>query len=465
MRKICLTLLLFIPLFFAHIEEAYAPCISPGGLACGVCGCPGLLSDCQTHCLCVSDKETGSANDPTTTMGHITAEFQKQRKWMVDQFFKEPNAKDGLGVLAALKILTSQLTTIGMLQVEVIGTFFDAKHQLETQRLFQQLTAEAHKDYHPNEQLCEVGTLSYSLASSSRKNEVMRSLLSKRSTDRQLLAKDTIGSGATDSDKRSRLNQFIKKYCDPNDNRKNLDTLCKRSENKKELFNKDINYTALIETPLTLDLDFTSTTADGQRVTDDEEALFAMTANLFAHELPAQVVEGKYLADDKENPNYRGAAVAYLDWRALVAKRSVAANSIASIIAEKTKGTEQAQPFIYALIEEMGKGQSNALTADDIRKTIGDRPSYFAQMEILTKKLYQNPNFYSDLYDKPANVLRKDVAIQAATLMQKRDLYHSYLRSEMLMAVMLESALVEEQLLIDNEIGPGRQGIPRDPRK
>jgi hypothetical protein len=459
MKKLCLVILFFVPFLLMPVERAYAGCINPGYGGCSLCGCPGLLNGCQNHCLCVSDTETGSASKPETTMGHITEEFKKQRKWLVDQFFKEPNAKDGLGVLAAFKILTSQLTAIGMLQVEAIGAFFDAKHQLETQRLFQQMTAEAHKDYHPSEELCEVASLSYSLSSSSRKKDLTRAAISKRSTDRQLLAKDTIGMQAATSDKRSRLNQFILKYCDKNDNRKNLDLLCMRSENKRELFNKDINFSATIGIPLTLDLDFNNAASQ----TADTEALFAMTANLFAHELPPQMIEEKYMTSDNK-PNYQGAAVAYMDWRSLAAKRSVAANSIASIAGLKTKGSEEVQPFIYALIQQMSKGDEE-LSADDIKKMIGENPSYYAQMEVLTKKLYQNPTFYSNLYDKPANVLRKDVAIQAATLMQKRDLFHSLLRSEMLMAVMLETALIDEQLRIDNEFNPGRQGIPANPRE
>ncbi len=459
MKKFITIILLFIPLFFLPIETTYAACCPDPVCACG--DCTPHLKGCESHCTCISTSETGSPSDKNTTMGHITEEFRKQRKWLVDQFFKEPNAKDGLGVLAALKIMASQLTSIGMLQVEVIGTFFDAKHQLETQRLFQQLAAQAHKDYHPSEELCEVGTMARSLATSDRKNDITRAAISKRSTERQLLAKDTIGTVGKTSDGITRLTQFRKKYCNKKDNRGNLELLCKNSENKTHLFNKDINYTATIGSPLTLDLDFSE---EGKDTTDDEEALFALTANLFAHEIPEQISQGKFLTDDNQ-PNLEGAANVYLDWRALTAKRSVAANSIASIAALKTKGNSESQPFIYALIKEMTKSKDKELDPNEIQKLIGDKPSYYAQMDVLTKKIYQTPNFYSDLYDKPANVLRKEVAIQAATLMQKRDLYHSYLRSEMLLAVMLESALIEEQKEVDNEFNKAKQGAGKDPRR
>lgn len=458
-KKLLPLLLVTLLLSLSFSQKAMAFSCRPP--TCGDC-CPAKLEECQTHCLCVSTGETGTPDRPETTLGHITSEFSKQRKWLVDQFFKEPNRKDGLGVLAALKIMASQLTTVGMLQVEAIGTFFDAKHQLETQRLFQTLTAKAHKDYHASEELCEIGTMSRSLAASSRSKELIKSVFSKRSTDRQLLAQDTIATEAAFSDKRTRLHQFIKKYCDKDDNKGNLDLLCMKSDNERKLFNKDINYTATVDTPLTLDLEFSNSGSDP---TDDEEALFAMAANIFAHDLAPQKKQEIFLTTNEE-PNMAGAAGAYLDWRALTAKRSVAANSLASIIGEKAKGDTQAKPFIYSFINEITEGEGSQLPTEEIEDLLGDRPSYFAQMEVLTKKLYQNPNFYSDLYDKPANVLRKDVAIQAATLMQKRDLYHSYLRSEMLLAVMLETALVDEQSRIDNEFTRGiNDGEMEDPRQ
>jgi hypothetical protein len=101
---------------------------------------------------------------------------------------------------------------------------------------------------------------------------------------------------------------------------------------------------------------------------------------------------------------------------------------------------------MYAIMKEMG------LEEEEIKKYLGDRPSYYAQMEILTKKLYQNPTFYTELYDKPANVERKNVSLQAIELMQKRDIYRSILRSEAILSVMLETALGEHQEKVVNEI-------------
>jgi hypothetical protein len=83
------------------------------------------------------------------------------------------------------------------------------------------------------------------------------------------------------------------------------------------------------------------------------------------------------------------------------------------------------------------------LGSDGAGNEIG--PSYYAQMEVLTKKIYQNPDFYTNLYDKPANVERKEVAMQAIGLMQKFDLFKSYLRTEASLSVLLETSIQDLQ--------------------
>ena len=65
--------------------------------------------------------------------------------------------------VGGLQLMANQLTAVMTQQVFAIGKLFDAKHQLETQRLLQQKYARAHKDYHPSEQMCEIGTFSRDL--------------------------------------------------------------------------------------------------------------------------------------------------------------------------------------------------------------------------------------------------------------------------------------------------------------
>ena len=452
MKKIIFTLMISGIIFLAlPLQHANAGCCPP---TCSGCGCAAYINGpaCSQGCGTISTEETGTSDKPTTTIGHITDEFRKHRIWMVEAFFKDPKAGDKIGLLAAMKLMTEQLVASGMQQVQIIGSFFDAKHQLETQRLFQQLTAQAHKDYHPSEGLCEFGTITRSLAPSNRNIDLTAQAYAKRSVERQVLNKNSISAQGTLSDQKSRLAQFIKNYCNPLDNSGNLDLLCQKGSAKTEMKNKDVNYTALIEAPLTLDVDFSE---NGQDQTEDEDALFALSANLFANTTMPTVPAISLIDRKTGEPDYGGSAKHYQDSRALAAKRSVAVNSLAAITGLKAKGSPESQPFIYALLKEMG---GDDMDVETIKELLGERPSYNAQMKVLTQYLYQQPNFYADLYDKPANVLRKDVAMQAAELMQKRDIYRSLLRAEVILATMLETAIEQHQQKVTNEFNRAREG-------
>ena len=121
--------------------------------------------------------------------------------------------------------------------------------------------------------------------------------------------------------------------------------------------------------------------------------------------------------------------------RSLVAMRSVGMSSMAQIIGEKSRGLATGNvilPPIGALLREMG------MTDDQILNYVSIAPSYNAQMEILTKKIFQHPEFISNLYDKPANVKRIRTALSAIEVMQERDIHNAMQRREMLTSMILE---------------------------
>jgi hypothetical protein len=146
-----------------------------------------------------------------------------------------------------------------------------------------------------------------------------------------------------------------------------------------------------------------------------------------------------------------------MELRSIVAKRSVAENSYNAIAAMKSDGSTaldaggnvvpmNARIFLEPVLTELG------VPAAEVLALIGENPSYYAQMEILTKKVYQNPDFFTSLYDTPANVDRKLVSLQAIKLMQKFDLFKSFLRNEASFAVLLELAVVDLQREIEDQI-------------
>jgi hypothetical protein len=404
----------------------YPPCVAQ------------LSGTCSAGCVATSQQQ----RDITTRF--ITGEFTFHRTWMVDVFFEQH-------LLPALMLFAEQISAAAMGQVVSVGMFLDAKHQLETQRLFQQMMAEAHKDYHPSEGMCTFGTNVRSLAASDRNVDLTAMGISNRVLQRELLSGSATAGGGQTSDYLSRIAQFRALYCNQEDNSQGLRLLCPNPSRALGRKNNDINYTAVLESPLTLQLDFTAqgdpdhtaNTPPGT-VSPDEEDVFALSANLYAHNV-APTIPQSFLSDENGVANPQGVNH-YMNIRAIAAKRSVARNSFASIAAMKSQGEAEVQPYLHAIMREMGVSEA------EVPRYLGTRPSYYAQMEILTKKLYQNPSFYTELYDKPANVDRKLVSMQAIDLMQRRDIYRSVLRSEAILAVMLETALSEQQDKVSNEI-------------
>lgn len=171
----------------------------------------------------------------------------------------------------------------------------------------------------------------------------------------------------------------------------------------------------------------------------------ALESNLYSHTVFEAPVGAALLQGNLGNQQV------YLNMRSIVAKRSVAESSFQALAAMKARGVGAdagTAQYLQAVIQQL----NGDITADQARALVGDNPSYYAQMEILTKKMLQDPQFFTDLYDKPANVARKGVALQAISLMQDRDFYKSNVRSEAVLSVLLEMEIANAQKQVQDEI-------------
>lgn len=353
--------------------------------------------------------------------------------------------------VTSLELMTTQLSTVMMQQVAAIGMFFDAKHQLETQRLLQLKYARAHKDYQPSVQMCEIGTLSRDLANSKRRADLTQVTVAQKMIARALATGQTSTAEGSGTDTRSRLQDYIDNYCNVNDNNRNNTLLCDGTAATPEQKNIDIDFTRLIDAPLTLNVNFANSSAtasptDQAAEAQTEKNLFTFLNYIFMHEAFPNIPQ--------ENTTLASFVVPYQEARAIMAMRSVAQNSFAHLIAVKSSGPktsgENIAPYLKALMREMG------LQDADIIELVGENPSYYAQMEVLTK-MAQDPRFVTELQGKPANVRRVRAAMTAIKLMQDRDINEALMRREMLISMILELKLREKQadlqVDINNTIG------------
>ena len=395
----------------------------------------------------------------------IDTEFKRVQSFIIHEMWEQ-------SILPAMMLAAEQFTAVAMQQAMAVGMLIDAESQLDAQRLLQEIRAKTHKNYHPSIGMCEFGSLMKSVAATERRGEMTAVILSQRSLDRQLGQRDSAGMYGYLFDLKSRITQFKRVFCnekDRDDALKDPDnamaSLCPDIEwndtafnqDARKRMNKDIDYFALVDTPWNLNLDFTNqqilNTSAPTVHNEDEEHVMAMASNLYGHDNFTRI-PGKFIVNNPDKP-LTAMQRSYMDMRSIIAKRSVAENSFYAISAMKAEGNRappgstdpmNARLYMEHILDDLGVPNA------EILDVLGENPSYYAQMEVLTKKLYQNPDFYTNLYDKPANVERKTVALQAIKLMQKFDILKSFLRGEASFSILLELAVMDLQNEIEDQI-------------
>ena len=386
-----------------------------------------------TSCACVTLLHNVTRNRIETegeqTRAFITAQFKQNQRWLNEDFFTEE-------ISLALQGMTEQLVVNGLNQMMAIGTFLDAKHQMETQRLMQERTADAHRDYQPTTDACVWGTAVQHIAPAYARVGVTAHVLAQRSMDRQLGNGRSSAAEGPDIDRISRVRQVREVYCNPGDNMQQTQYMC-GTGGPAERRNKDIDYGRVMDGSLTLGVDFTDTA-----IGNDEQDIFALSNYLYAHQLFSRI--------PLPIMTMRAGQEGWMDMRSVVAKRGVAENSFNNIIGLKSmapEATADSADYLAVVLQRMG------VSVDDAKEMVGARPSYFAMMNILSQSIYQTPSFYVNLYDKPVNVERKDVGMQAINLMLDRDTYVSELRMEAVLSQLLETEVSRAQDRVQNAAG------------
>lgn len=347
-----------------------------------------------------------------------------QQVWMLDFWNGE--------MIIRYRQMADMWTQAIVMQARMIGGFFDAQSHSAAQLSLQRLQAKALHDYVPDEAICQFGTVSRSLGASDALTRRAKIAISERSQNRHVLNTNSNSANATErgrepgraADKAGRLTNFITTFCNNADEDFVMNAVCANAAHNQR-YNRDIDYARTFDIPLTLDADFGA----GGTASAQQASLFALNSNLYGHNIIVNRPNPKSL-----EPDARGNEVQkWMDYRSVVAKRSVAQNSFSSIAAMKSPGTNASYSYLRTIMEQLG------MSATDIDRELGtSNPSYYAQMEILSKRIYQNPAFYANLMQTPSNVLRTQAALGAISLMQERDISDSMQRSEMLLSTLLE---------------------------
>jgi hypothetical protein len=390
-----------------------------------------------------------------------SGEIGEHQRFLIEYLFR--GIDDIGGILPAWMLMTQQLTAVMMQQMQIVGTFLDAKHELESQQIYREMVARAHKAYHPGMGMCVIGTNVRSLGASTRISRLTSAVMARRGVDRMAGGSYSLGANGPVDDISDRMTEFLERYCDFRDNNfvdgvaeSGLSLLCAEGSHEDRIptLQTDIDYGRTLDLPRTINVTFNM--APGSVASNDERAVFELSSNLYGHKVFNRL--------SHDSLRLIGNHDDYQDMRALIAKRSVVQNSFNNIVGMKAKGSlrplgatppvggsNDTSAYMRHFLRELG-----VLDDVELRHLLADfaatstegtiiQPSYYAQMEILAKRLYQDPNFFTGLYESPANVKRKSAALQAIGLMLERDMYNSQTRSEMLMSQLLEIRVARAQ--------------------
>lgn len=469
----------------------------------------------QSHaCFCFVECASGSCSAGENEIENQHDDLRENTKdefdddlgayedWLVDVFLAGQ-------VVPAMADMATQMAAVAMQYTQIIGSFLDAQIQMDTQRLFRKLQYDAHKDYRPSEDFCWFGTNVASMAATNAKARFNALALSQIAMDRHTGVLGSSGAEDADYDYKARWEQFVDTYCDRRDNNRQSDTAAyggvvgasvigtpattglelacdhdgpggstTAGAETYNRINRDIDYTRLIEEPRALDVDFTDNTLNTSNILivapvldqpGDEEDVLAMSKNLYGAQVLTRSISRKAMSKS-------AAQRLYLALRSVAAKRSVAQASYNAIVGLKSVGSSYEQPnttvgihpsaqpvvmlqqktlrFMAAIMDQLLPA-SPANIGNNIFDILGYSPSYYSQLEILAKRIYQNPDFYANLYDTPANVSRKKVAMRAIELMVDREIYESQLRKEMSVSVLLAAKLRQEHRSANKRLAVG----------
>tara|TARA_R110002124_G_scaffold149220_1_gene315198 strand:- start:366363 stop:367601 length:1239 start_codon:yes stop_codon:yes gene_type:complete len=355
-------------------------------------------------------------------------------------------------VLPQLRSYTSQMTTLIINYPLAIGAFFDAQSQQDSITRMQVLSAKTTRDHMPAVSMCEFATLSKSLVATKIAKDNMVKAMSLQNLKRVTLDKSLAGSKSVNEDAQSRFEQFKAKYCfstpQASDHAGLLEGICTATAGTRKN-NIDINFTQLLGAPKTISATLYPANYGSNESRSQFEDIVALSRNLYG-DTPTEAITENNVKKTTEGLS----RLQLIKKRTLQAKRNVAQHSFANYVGLKAP-TDKADdsslsitPHMQNLLLALGlDGSAGNEFSDYFAQTGGPTslsntsPSYWAQMEVLTKTLYQNPRFFVNLYDNPANVKRQQAAMKAIDLMQERDIHETALRSETLLSLWLDSAL------------------------
>lgn len=340
--------------------------------------------------------------------------------------------------VGGVKSTTDKIRDVFETRILMLGAFIDGRVMNNSLADLQSLNARTYKDYYPSLALCRFGTLPRSLAATESRMPANRQVIANMIMSNNLQSKTTIFEKPNTTVDTYTQN-VNKDYCKQGDGNGGLRVVCNATD--VDLQWADMDFTGILGIPMTTGVDF----INNGETTPEKRLASLIQALTFYRPIDQQNIPVETLNDEGKKKYYNNIPN-FVDSRHVAGVRQISADSIGSLVALKAEGTSGSANHMKAVLMQLG------LSAADAKKLIGDKPSYFAQMDILTKKIYQDPVFFANLYESPANIDRQRVAMLAISLMQERDLLETLRRKELLLSGYLTLKLDQAQSKLSTSI-------------
>jgi hypothetical protein len=416
-----------------HSQASPVPAVCPWGFVSTMPDSAGVnITQCTTTTYCEEGFYCCMDTFPTIISQN---QFNTYRSnFIMNSFYTntvEPNYKS----------LADEERNVALFRIAAWGAFIDASILNDTLKDLGILSAQSTQAYTPSEQICKIGTLTRSLSASEARVDNDRLVLGELGLAKNLGRKSSISAAGSGQESKARLQEFVEKFCDLKTNNNGMSGMCQTATPVTDLqLNRDIDYTRLLGNGVTINADLTDNS-----LTQDESNLIALSHYLYGHRQPSERLSSDQLESS-------GNQTLYAEYRSVAARRAAAQNSYNTLAAMKMAGSGSSDSYIKDVLSYIG------MSGADVDVLVGAKnpdyaavkSSYNAQMNLLTKQIYQDPSFYANLMDSKANVKRTSAALQGIGLMQQRDTYKSMERSEMLTALFVE---LEARKMANNVTG------------
>lgn len=303
----------------------------------------------------------------------------------------------------ALKMLTRQLSYSKAAQSTAIGMFTDAMSTNRVRLAMEEKEIESHRRFRPSEAVCTAGTVAATITSAQAISHAYALAAPSENITRGMNDKNSPAKGGAAADIRSRWDNYVAKYCDPDEN--NGAAGCTSASPLK---NRDLDITGEIFTKKTIDV----TNDDTNGVIKD--LITNISQPVVRDPVRPSVVNGAEGPDVMQNVTVD------------TTKHQVVYDTLYYIVSRRVPGRPAGSGTNYL-------GQI-AQAANVDPSLISDNPSRNEILQVMMNDRYRTGSYGGDQIDETENGEREAVTQEAFEAMQMSEMLDLLDRYSLLLA-------------------------------